>query len=113
MTSTSRGQLTVGLLAVVAEVAFHRLDGYARLLPHGVDLRHAELGVELEEKPSVQNGQVMLVPVPQVLQVLVVDGQERVRTDERKERKKILAPPGGTCALEHEEFYQLVAALSE
>lgn len=86
--STSRGRLTVGLLAVVAEIAFHRLNGYARLFPHGVDLRHAELGVELEEQPSIQNGQVVLVPVPQVLQVLVVDGQERVRTDERKERKK-------------------------
>lgn len=86
MQSTS--WLTVGLLAVVAEIAFHRLDGDAGLFPHGVDLRHAELGVELEEQPSVQNGQVVLVPVPQVLQVLVVDGRERVRTGQRKERKK-------------------------
>lgn len=86
MRSPSRGPLTVCLLAVVAEITFHRLDGYARLFPHGVNLRHAELGVELEEQPSIHNGQVVLVPVPQVLQVLVVDGQERVCTDERKER---------------------------
>lgn len=84
MQSTSRGRLTVGPLAVVAEIAFLRLHGYARLFPHGVNLRHAKLRVELEEHPTVQNGQVVLVPVPQMLQVLIVDGQERVRTDDGK-----------------------------
>lgn len=54
-----------------------------------MDLRHAELGVELEEQPSIQNGQVVLVPVPQVLQVLVVDGQERVSADEARREKQL------------------------
>lgn len=85
--SACRDRLTAGPVAVVAEVAFLRLHGYARLFPHRVDLRHAKLGVELEKQPPVQNGQVVLVPVPQVLQVLVVDGRERVHADERKERK--------------------------
>ena len=57
-----------------------------------MDLRHAELGVELEEEASGADRQVVRGPVPQELQVLVVDGRERIhpggtkgQTDGRRE----------------------------
>ena len=75
--------LTAGSFAVVAEVALLWLHGDPRLLPHGVDLRHAEFGVQAEEEASGSNGQVVLSPVPQGLQVLVVDGGEGIHAENR------------------------------
>lgn len=80
--------LTAGSFAVVAEVALLGLHSYARLLPHLVDLRHAQFRVLTKEETSVQNCQVVLVPVPKILQVLVVDGGERVHSEKLKEIKK-------------------------
>lgn len=88
---TLPGTLTAASFAVVPEVSLLRLLGPARFLPHLVDLRHAQLGVQAKEEASVQNCQVVLVPVPQVLQVLVVDGGECVDA-ENGEKKK-----GGKC----------------
>lgn len=68
--------LTACSFTVVAEITFHWLHGYACLFPHGVDLRHAQFGVQTEEQTTGLNTQVVLIPVPQVLQVLVVDGGE-------------------------------------
>lgn len=73
--------LTAGSFTVVTEIPLLRLHRYPRLIPHGVDLRHAEFGVQSEEEASSPNGQVVLTPVPQVLQVLVVDGRERIHAD--------------------------------
>lgn len=85
--------LTAGSFAVVTEIALLRLHGDARLVPHLVDLRHAQLGVEVEKQAPVQNGQVVLIPVPQVLQALVVDGGERIHPDDggRQMRGYLLA----------------------
>lgn len=80
--------LTAGSFAVVAEVPLLGLPSYARLLPHLVDLRHAQFRVLTKEETSVQNCQVVLVPVPKILQVLVVDGGERVHPEKLKEIKK-------------------------
>lgn len=74
-------ELTAGSFAVVAKVSLLRLPRHARLVPHLVDLGHAEFGVEAEEETPVDDRQVVLIPVPQILQVLVVDGGERVHAD--------------------------------
>lgn len=76
--------LTAGSFAVVAKVPLLWFYGYARLVPHLVDLRHAELRVQAKEKASVQNSQVVLIPVPQILQVLVVDGGECIHAGNRR-----------------------------
>lgn len=73
--------LTAGSFAIVAEVALLGLPSYARLLPHLVDLRHAQFRILTEEEASIQNCQVVLIPVPKILQVLVVDGGERVHAE--------------------------------
>lgn len=80
--------LTAGSFAIVTEVSLLRLLSPARFFPHLVDLRHAQLGVQAKEESSVQNCQVVLVPVPQVLQVLVVDGGECVYAENEKKRGK-------------------------
>lgn len=73
--------LTAGSFTVVTEVALLGLLSYSCLFPHLVDFRHAEFRVEAEKEPSIQNSQVVLIPVPQILQVLVVDGGERIHPD--------------------------------
>lgn len=76
--------LTAGSFTIVAEIALLWLHSYSRLIPHLVDLRHAEFRVQAKKEASVQNGQVVLIPVPQELQVLVVDGGERIHADNRR-----------------------------
>lgn len=76
--------LTAGSFTVVTEISLLWLHSDARLLPHRVNLRHAEFGVQTEEETSISNRQVVLTPVPQVLQVLVVDGGERIHADNRR-----------------------------
>lgn len=44
---------------------------------HADDLRLAEFGVVAEVHPAVEDGEVVFVPVPQLPQVLVVEGVER------------------------------------
>lgn len=73
--------LTAGLFTVVKEVPLLWFLCPARFLPHLVDFRYAQFGVQAKEEASVQNREVVLVPVPQVLQVLVVDGGEGVYAD--------------------------------
>lgn len=80
--------LTAGSFTIVPEVPLLRLLRPACFLPHLVDLRHAQFGVQAKEEASVQDGQVVLVPVPQVLQVLVVDGVECVHADDGGKNKK-------------------------
>lgn len=45
---------------------------------HLVDLRQAEFGVVVEEELALSDREVVLVPVPQLPQVLVVQGVERI-----------------------------------
>lgn len=80
--------LTAGSFAIVTEVSLLLLLRPARFFPHLVDLRHAQLWVQAKEETSMQNCQVVLVPVPQVLQVLVVDGGECVYAENEKKKKK-------------------------
>lgn len=47
-------------------------------LLHLVDLRHAQLGVVMEKQASLQDGQFVFGPVPQLPQILVVQCVERV-----------------------------------
>lgn len=58
----------------------------ARLGPHLADLGHAELGVGSEEQLSCFYGEVVLLPVPEVLELLVVERREGVHAGETKER---------------------------
>ena len=78
--TTPRPRLTAGSVAVVAEVLLLKVAAHPRLVPHCVDLRHAEPRVGLEEEAAVADGQIVLFPVPQVLQLLVVERSEGVRT---------------------------------
>lgn len=84
--------LTAAFFAIVPEVSLRRLLEPARSFPHLVDLRHAQFGVQAKEESSVQNRHFVMLPVPQVLQVLVVDGGECVyaKNGEEKKRRKIL-----------------------
>ena len=78
---TTRGpRLTAGSVPVVAEVLLLEATAHARLVPHEADLRHAEARVGLEEEAAVVDGQVVLLPVPQVLQLLVVERGEGIGT---------------------------------
>lgn len=45
---------------------------------HFSDFRHAEFGVVVEECAAALNGEVVLGPVPQLAQVLVVQGVKGV-----------------------------------
>lgn len=76
--------LTAGSVAVVSEIALIKtaLDG--RLLPHFADLGHAELWVGSEEQLSCLDGEVMLFPVPKILELLVVNCQEGVHARGQK-----------------------------
>lgn len=66
------GGRTAGSVSVVPEVALVEAALDARLLPHLVDLRHAQLWVGPEEQLPRPDGEVVLGPVPQVLELLVV-----------------------------------------
>lgn len=64
--------LTAGSVAVVSEIALIEAALDARLVPHLADLGHAELWVGSEEQLSCLDGEVVLLPVPKVLELLVV-----------------------------------------
>lgn len=59
----------------------------ARYLLHLPDLRHAELRVVVEEGPAALDGQVVLGPIPQFSEVLVVQRVESIRTEKTKKMK--------------------------
>lgn len=81
----SSGVLTAGSVPIVAEIVLLKLLSDVRLLPHIVDLRHAEFGVEAEGQPPSPDGQVVLGPVPQVLQALVVNGRKSIHPEGRQQ----------------------------
>lgn len=71
----TRGLVSVGLGGdVVLDLP---LFGPRHLL-HLADLGHAEFGVVVEKHASLQDGQLVFGPVPELPQVLVVQGMERV-----------------------------------
>lgn len=78
------GTLTRSLVPVGlgGDVVLH----VARLQPshllHLVDLRHAQLGVVMEKQASLQDGQLVFGPIPQLPQILVVQRVERVVSGE-------------------------------
>ena len=54
-----------------------------------MDLRDAEARVGLEEEAAVADGQVVLLPVPQVLQLLVLEGHEGVQAARQREGTRV------------------------
>lgn len=52
----------------------------SRHLLHFSDFRHAQFGVVVEERAAAMNGEVVFGPVPQLTQVLVVQGVKGVIT---------------------------------
>lgn len=88
LTVSAHNVLTAGSLAIVVEVALLLLHSYTRLLHHLVDLGHTQFGVLAEEKASGLNGQVVFGPVPQVLQIQVVDGQKRIHAENGNEHTR-------------------------
>lgn len=71
------GLVSVGALSDV--ILLVALLGSRHFL-HFSDFRHAEFGVVVEESAAALNGEVVLGPVPQLTQVLVVQGVEGVKT---------------------------------
>lgn len=65
--------LTAGTVAIVSENALIKAAVDARLVPHAADLRHAELWVGSEEQLSCSDGEIVLLPVPKILELLVVE----------------------------------------
>lgn len=70
--------LTAGSVAVVSEIALIKVALDARLVPHFADLRHAELRVGSEKQLSCFDREVVLLPVPKILELLVVDCREGI-----------------------------------
>lgn len=71
--------LTTCSFSIATNIVLFHLFLNTCLLPHFLDLRHAKLGIEAEEHFPSSNGQIVLTPVPQILQVLVVDCRECIR----------------------------------
>lgn len=69
-----RAARTAGSVAVVPELALVKAALDARLLPHLVDLGHAQLRVGSEEQLARLDCEVVLGPVPQILELMVVKG---------------------------------------
>lgn len=65
-------KLTAGAVAIVPEIAVIEVALNARLFPHLADLRHAQLGVGSEEQLPCIDGEVVLLPVPEILELLVI-----------------------------------------
>lgn len=57
----------------------------SRHILHLSDLRHAKLGVVVEEHTTMMDGQVVLGPIPQLMQVLVVQRVEGEDTESDRE----------------------------
>lgn len=58
----------------------------ARLFPHLANLRYAQLGVGSEKQLPCIDGEVVLFPVPEILELLVVKRREGVHAGgERRE----------------------------
>lgn len=68
---------------VILDVA---LLGSCDLL-HFSNFRHAKLGVVVEECTTTQNGEVVLGPVPQLTQVLVVQCIEGIIAKKKKKEE--------------------------
>lgn len=77
---------TAGPIAVVAEVALVKAALDACLLPHLVDLGYAHLRVGSEKQLSRLDREVVLGPVPQVLELMVVKGGEGVHAGDTQQR---------------------------
>lgn len=124
--------LTAGSFTIDTEVPILWFLSPACFFPHLVDLRHAQFGIQAEEEASIQNCQAVLVPVPQVLQVLVVDGGECIYADnggKRRDSYKYLTeltkttlnfhiqigltpPPGGSAAERRETHHLRLVCLT-
>lgn len=81
--------LTAGPVAVIAEVLLLELRADTRLVPHLADLRHAQLGVEVEGESPRFDGQVVLGPVPQVLEVLVIQRREGIQSTREESKRQL------------------------
>lgn len=79
--------LTAGSVAVVSEITLIKAALDARLLPHLADLGHAELWVGSEEQLSCLDGEVVLLPVPKILELLVVKCREGIHAGGQREER--------------------------
>lgn len=74
--------LTAGSVAVVPEIALIKAALGARFLPHLANLGHAQLWVGSEKQLSRLDGEVVLLPVPKILELLVVECREGIHARE-------------------------------
>lgn len=95
----AEGQLTAGSVAVASEFALDEVALDARLLPHLADLRHAQLGVGSEVQLPRADGEVVLLPVPQILELLVVERRKGVHAGGGGEREEMMRMGDGAHAI--------------
>lgn len=79
--------LTAGSVAVVSEITLIKVALDACLLPHLTDLGHAQFWVGSEEQLSCLDGEVVLLPVPKILELLVVNCQEGIHARGQREER--------------------------
>lgn len=79
--------LTADSVAIVSEIALIKAALDTSLLPHFTDLGHAELGIGSEEQLPCLDSEVVLLPVPEILELLVVICREGVHTGGKKEER--------------------------
>lgn len=77
--------LTAGSVAVVAEIALVEAALDASLLPHLANLGHAQFWVGSEKQLSRLDSEVVLLPVPKILELLVVKRREGIHARGQKE----------------------------
>lgn len=76
--------LTAGSVPIIPEDALLKVALDARLIPHLADLGHAQLWVGSEKQLTRLDGEVVLLPVPKILQLLVVKRRESVHAAGQK-----------------------------
>lgn len=79
-----RATLTAGSVPIIPEDALLKVALDARLIPHLADLGHAQLWVGSEKQLTRLDGEVVLLPVPKILQLLVVKRRESVHAAGQK-----------------------------
>lgn len=73
---------TACTVSIVAEISFQKLLLNSCFLPHFADLGHAEFGVQAEIEFSSINGEIVLGPVPQKLEMLVIQGSKGIHAED-------------------------------
>lgn len=73
---------TACTVSIVAEISFQKLLPNSCFHPHFADLGHAEFGIQAEVQFSFMYCEIVLGPVPQNLEMLVIQGSKGIRSED-------------------------------